>query len=840
MFTGLRNTIIQGSTFVQTIAPPTSEGFKILYANIATGAFHDSGERFDAPKCHLNTRKAVLAEIMQWIQDIEESERILWLYGSAGAGKSAIAQTIAEMCAILDLLVASFFFSRSSQSRNNEKHLIASIAYQLTISIPATRTYVDAAVQSDPAVFHKSLDTQIETLIIRPLKNACAVVDPAVTKKWPRLIVIDGLDECHSPLVQSSIIHALSTALLRIPVPIILLVASRPEPHIRNAFNRLNKSQASRHIVLDDSYEPDADIKAFLLSRFAEIKENHPLAVYIPQSWPSAEIIDRLVRKSSGQFIYASTVMKYLDSPNHRPMKRLDVIIGLIPVDGDMPYKELDALYSHILSCVDDLASTLKIFGFLFFRAWTTDPPYEVTFMADLLGLDEEDVHLCLSKLHAILYIPPPKTSGLSIGVIHASLQDFLVDTLRSGRYYVDEEAFHTYLAQQCLRQVSTSSINTIERSPQLSEGPLGAREYLLKAFIHHCPRASTDSANLKDDLMQVSDLRPWCGVRPIFFYCHLPSLFDWLYKADTAAKELSSHFQLLLDQHLTTKLNEYKFNGSNVDIAGLLYFPFPWKSPWFSLISGISPVPDIFDIFPAYLGDEERYRHLLIEFFEDENRSGKYHLDGIVYAHAALECFRNMVNPNDNEIFYPYLFITGIERPDAELFMSLTDHVASQREILVPYYRSGLDAVTIFLLKAAPLTDLYICLRDHPLQNPAKAKVHCEHGFASLRLAVKAYLDKCQHLPGPKVLRRSSSCPPYFPCMDLESKFGNHLGTFNERWPLVTDSLTRPSDPESRQFYGKASLIFQLRLSNHFNISRYFVPKSSTGGREFDSGEEL
>ncbi|KAF8810404.1 hypothetical protein BYT27DRAFT_7186632, partial [Phlegmacium glaucopus] len=795
MFTRLRNTIIHGGTFVQTtIAPPTSEGFKILYAHIATGAFHDSGERFDAPKCHPNTRKAILADIMQRIQDIEESECTLWLYGSAGAGKSAIAQTIAEMCAKLGLLVASFFFSRSSQSRNNEKHLIASIVYQLTISIPATRTYVDAAIQSDPAVFHKSLDTQIETLIIQPLKNAinllvrdnaCAVVDPAVTKKWPRLIVIDGLDECHGPSIQSSIIRALSTALLCIPVPIILLFASRPEPHIRNAFNLLNKSQACRHIVLDDSYEPDADIKAFLLSRFAEIKENHPLAVYIPQSWPSAEIIDRLVRKSSGQFIYASTVMKYLESPDHRPTKRLDVIIGLIPVDGDIPYKELDALYSHILSCVDDLASTLKIFGFLFFRDWTTYPPYEVTpfFMADLLGLDEEDVHLCLSNLHAILYIPPPKTSGSPIKVTHASLQDFL--------------AFHTDIAQQCLRQVSTSSINTIERSPQRSEGSSGAREYLLSAFIHHCSRASTDSANLKNGLMQVSDLQPWCEIETVFFYYDLLPLFDWLYKA---AKELSSHFQLLFDQHLTTKLNGCGFNGRNVDIAGLVYFPFPWKLPWFSLITGILQIPAIFSFNILYYAiersDVERYRHLLIDFFEDK----------------------------DHEIFNPYPFTIGIERPDTKLFMSLTEDVASQREILVPHYTKGLDAVTIFLSKATPLTDLYICLRDHPLQNPAKAKVHCEHGFVSLRLAVKVYLDKCQRLLGLKVLRRSSSCPLYFPCMDLESKFGNHLGTFDERWPLVTDSLTASSDPESPayyQFYEKSSKIWRLRLSGPFDTSR-------------------
>ncbi|KAF8815044.1 hypothetical protein BYT27DRAFT_7080994, partial [Phlegmacium glaucopus] len=152
------------------------------------GAFHDSGEHFDAPKCHPNTRKAALAEIMQWIQHVKESEHVLWLSGPAEAGKSAIVQTIAGMCAKLGLLVASFFFSRSSQSRNNEKHLIAPIAYQLAFSIPATRTYFEAAIQSDPAVFDRSLDTQIETLI-RPPKNAYVVIDPAVTKEWSRLIV---------------------------------------------------------------------------------------------------------------------------------------------------------------------------------------------------------------------------------------------------------------------------------------------------------------------------------------------------------------------------------------------------------------------------------------------------------------------------------------------------------------------------------------------------------------------------------------------------------------------------------------------------------------------------
>jgi hypothetical protein len=93
------------------------------------------------------------------------------------------------------------------------------------------------------------------------------------------------------------------------------------------------------------------------------------------------------------------------------------------------------------------------------------------------------------------------------------------------------------------------------------------------------------------------------------------------------------------------------------------------------------------------------------------------------------------------SEIFNPYPFILGIKQPNAKLFAYITEDLTSQRVTLVPQYLQGLDAVMTLLSKAAPLTDLYLYLQDHPLQNPAKAKVHCDHGFTSLRLAVKVYL---------------------------------------------------------------------------------------------------
>ena len=63
------------------------------------GAAYDSRERDPAPRCLAGTRKEILKEIETWIEAGHQGKSILWLHGPAGAGKSAIAQTVAETCA---------------------------------------------------------------------------------------------------------------------------------------------------------------------------------------------------------------------------------------------------------------------------------------------------------------------------------------------------------------------------------------------------------------------------------------------------------------------------------------------------------------------------------------------------------------------------------------------------------------------------------------------------------------------------------------------------------------------------------------------------------------------
>jgi len=307
------------------------KGFKILHKHIAPGAMHNSGaDLFDQPKCHPKTRLAVLRIIMQWIQGLDGS--MLWLHGPTGVGKTAIARSIAEHYEELGLLLATFFFSRTVDGRNTIRQFISTIAYQLAQTIPATRQYIERAVEKDPSIFDKILKYQVQALIVHLLKLSNSLPKTSITTlqrpTTPSLLVIDGLDECDYAFAQIQVLKILGSLLLQHKLPLKILVVSRPEGHIRSAFETGSLSKLSTKLALDDSFKPEDDIRLFLSSQFYEIKESHPFRLTIPEPWPQESIIDVLVKKSAGQFIFAAAVIKFVASFDHPPHERLEDILA--------------------------------------------------------------------------------------------------------------------------------------------------------------------------------------------------------------------------------------------------------------------------------------------------------------------------------------------------------------------------------------------------------------------------------------------------------------------------------------------------------------------------------
>ncbi|KAF8187523.1 hypothetical protein BJ912DRAFT_1059862 [Pholiota molesta] len=337
----------------------------LLRSKISVAALHNSGERYDAPRCHPGTRVAIQNDIMEWLDDVDDPELVLWMYGSAGVGKSAIAQAIASLCFNSEprRLAGAFFLSRTAPAesgRGDEKRLVATLAYQMAMNIPNLELYIANAIAMNRVIFELDLETQIRELILNPL----AILSDNMSVPIPPMIfILDALDECSPTASQARIIKAFITIIGEIPhnFPCKLLIASRPESNIKSIFAAPEISPVVHSVSLDRNHHAEEDIQKFLVDGFNRFKETHPSPGIFPAIWPTDDDIDMLVCRSSGQFIYASTVQKHIQEEHVNPILRLQSILDLAKDPKNRPFAELDALYSHIFRQLKDLEAVLYI-----------------------------------------------------------------------------------------------------------------------------------------------------------------------------------------------------------------------------------------------------------------------------------------------------------------------------------------------------------------------------------------------------------------------------------------------------------------------------------------------
>ncbi|PPQ87780.1 LOW QUALITY PROTEIN: hypothetical protein CVT25_008824 [Psilocybe cyanescens] len=578
---------------------------KRLLEASSLGALHNSGERFNPPKCHPNTRTAVLQKLMDWfIGEFGWDNFVLWLYGPAGAGKSAITQTFAELCAAKNGLLASFFFSRSDLRRNNKKAFVATLVYQLWLHIPESQLIVEAAINNNPAVFQLNFNTQFRTLFLDPLLQLASTGRFISATPFPRLIIIDGLDECNGADVQNTILNTISNALQhhRSDLPFRLLIASRPEYHLITPFSVAPLHTLTFRLALDDTYQPDKDIWIYLIDSFRNIRETHIMRAHLPDSWPSKKDITELVEKSSGQFIYADTVIRYVSSPRYNPLDRLKVIQGLLPLSDDRPYAQLDALYISILSGVKDVKAVLRILGVAFVLTKTKVKPVVVNDLAEFMQLTPGTVQLLLID---ILSVVDASDNNKPIKFLHASFTDFLIDPIWSCQFFIDPSKMHEEAAHFCISAIEYIGIDKFRRTEEL--------------YLHH--RGILDQ-HLREDL-QMTPMSPcqafWtavCAAR-ILEYDQIISFHAFRILSSSSTPGVSDFVAGFLVSAL--------FNQTNVD-RGL-------RQRAIHRVSHTSSNP---------------YLQMMAEFLKDPSRAGLHVVDQSTYTLAAVFAVEFAVRPWD------------------------------------------------------------------------------------------------------------------------------------------------------------------------------------------------
>ncbi len=413
----------------------------------ARGAGYDSGRSNAPDRCFEGTRVVILKNIRDWLDQPISGipvEPIYWVNGLAGIGKSTIARTVAEDEDHRKCLGASFFFSRQEKDLSDAKFFIPTIVHQLAQSYPEVRSGVVQVLQDDPDIVNKSFATQLQQLILNPLRD--------ITSPKPVLLVVDALDECdNSENAAAKLFKIVVSRCTEVP-SLRLLVTSRPETYIQSVFI----GEYTTGIVLHENVEQSVvsnDIRRYLRAEMSKIPRE--LGAKLPSSWPYEKDLDQLVDKAGKLFIWAATAIRFVgDSAERNPASQLKILLGT-PVGPNMndenPYAPLDNLYVAVLSQAikslrDPLVKGIQDVIGTIVRLRSEMPLEEI---GRFLG--ENMVEASLGRIQSI--VPVPSDSSRPVQIYHPSFPDFITSWERCPhpQFYVDIHSHERRLALRCL-----------------------------------------------------------------------------------------------------------------------------------------------------------------------------------------------------------------------------------------------------------------------------------------------------------------------------------------------------------------------------------------------------
>jgi AAA ATPase domain len=401
------------------------------------------------------TRQAVIAKVAQWI-DGGSDRPICWLSGPAGSGKSAIAQTVAELCTKKNRLGASFFFLRGAGHRSDFTRFLRTLVYRLACFSSSARRHIQDVLKNDPLIVNGSFADQFQKLMIDPLPNLA----------FPLVIVIDALDECNDRESIGNLIQVLPSHSGRGDhIPYRFLMTSRVEEYIRSKFE-VSGSQAhpATYALALQEYYAGADIRVYLRSRFAAIyQEKCRLMPNVQRPWPSEEVLDQLVQQSSGSFIFAATLVDFINDGSDLPHLKLRKALGT--------HNGLDPLYDQVFSDAQRSPHFEQVIGTIMLVA----EPLSIKNLGFLLQVEAGHVLLALLGIQSALVVP--EDDDQPVQLVHTSLRDFLVTCSRSQEWYIHPLIHHLRITIDCLKAIV---------EPEDGMFHVGFREYACLNWCHH------------------------------------------------------------------------------------------------------------------------------------------------------------------------------------------------------------------------------------------------------------------------------------------------------------------------------------------------------------------
>jgi len=253
--------------------------------------------------CMKGTRTAILQKIEDEIKNVN-GPNVIWIRGSPGVGKSALAASIARQLEDQKRRVIAFRFDRTESTTITTNALWRAVACDLARFYSSLRPHLTQGIQG-----HRSsdIDRLFKSLIEEPL----SMLGDDVSHEELPVIVIDALDECgglrHDESGREDLQSLLRTLKRWIQANHLkkfkMVITSRPEDGITfpDSISIYGIPSGSNVKSGDSASE---DIRALLKSRLKSMGMKHTLI---------GKALDYLVPGAAGIFIWATTVANFLE-----------------------------------------------------------------------------------------------------------------------------------------------------------------------------------------------------------------------------------------------------------------------------------------------------------------------------------------------------------------------------------------------------------------------------------------------------------------------------------------------------------------------------------------------
>jgi len=401
-----------------------------------------------------DTRTIILQEIEDEIKNID-GPNMIWIRGSPGVGKSALAASIASRLEAQKRPVISFRFDRTQFTTITTNALWRAVACDLSRLFPSLQQHITQGIQGHSS---SDIDRTFKSLIEIPL----SMVGDTIPHEELPVIVIDALDECGGLRHDSSgkddhksLLHTLKRwAQVNHLKKFKLVITSRPEDHMSRIFPK----SISIHIDIPSgsNVKPgdhtSHDIHIFLKSRLESMGEG--------DAWVK-RALDRLVPRAAGIFIWATTVADFLEVD---PRIRLGILESKNRGDNTEGLDELYSVYLTVVEaafgqiCEEEIQGIVSVMGAMIFAKQPLSDDVLLMLPGVRIG-DSNILRLFRKGLMSVLDSCP------ILYFHHRSFEDFLLSHYFRQKLHKlsgiwDRELHERQLALLCLKAMVSSELH--------------------------------------------------------------------------------------------------------------------------------------------------------------------------------------------------------------------------------------------------------------------------------------------------------------------------------------------------------------------------------------------